>query len=280
MRTTSPGWQAQQRWVRRARRLILAGVLIVFALPLVWTGLAALGIDPNQLRTSVQTMPLTLDHFAEIGLAEPNFVRELMTSAFIAIGATGLALAVAFPAAYTLTRARLRGKPQLIHGLLILASLPVIAYVLPLSDLLRRWHLLDTVIGLLCAQAAALSPWLMYLLIGYITALPVAIDEAAALEGATALQVAVQIVLPALFPQVIAAAVIGVALCWNSFLLPLVLGGAQVKTIPVALSDFFTFERELEWPTAAAALISSLVPLVTLLALAHRALLQFKFRNV
>jgi len=62
---------------------------------------------------------------------------------------------------------------------------------------------------------------------------------------------------------------------WNLFLVPLVLTLSHIKTIPVAMSDFFTFERELEWPTAAAALIGSLLPLVVFVTLSHRALEQF-----
>ena len=206
-------------------------------------------------------------------------MREMATSALIAISSTLLALVIAFPAAYALARARFRSKRWLTHGLLILASLPVMAYVIPLAHGLQRLRLLDTIIGLLLAQTAAVTPWVMYVLMGYVAALPVAIDEAAALEGATTMQVAMRIVLPAILPQVTATAVIVVALCWNAFLLPLVLSGTNIKTVPVAMSDFFTFERELEWPTAAAALIASLLPLIALLAVAHRALLQFHLRD-
>ena len=69
-------------------------------------------------------------------------------------------------------------------------------------------------------------------------------------------------------------------LSWNQFLVPLVLTTSQVKTIPVAMSDFFTFERELEWPTAAAALMVSLLPLAALVAVAHRALQRFTLAPV
>ena len=59
-------------------------------------------------------------------------------------------------------------------------------------------------------------------------------------------------------------------------LVPLVLTSGQVKTVPVGMSDFFTFERELDWPTAAAALIVSLAPLALLVGLFHRVLESFR----
>jgi len=61
---------------------------------------------------------------------------------------------------------------------------------------------------------------------------------------------------------------------------PLVLPENHVRTIPVAMSDFFTFERDLQWPVAAAVLITSLLPLVALVAAAHRAMERFSLGTV
>jgi ABC-type glycerol-3-phosphate transport system permease component len=62
-------------------------------------------------------------------------------------------------------------------------------------------------------------------------------------------------------------------------LVPLVLTSGEIKTVPVAMSDFFTFERELDWPTAAAALILSLLPVAVLVAVFHRVLDRFALNN-
>jgi ABC-type glycerol-3-phosphate transport system permease component len=62
---------------------------------------------------------------------------------------------------------------------------------------------------------------------------------------------------------------------WNQLLIPLVLTGINVRTLPVVLTDFFTLERELDWPTAAAALTISLVPLLVLVGLLHRLFERF-----
>ncbi len=70
-------------------------------------------------------------------------------------------------------------------------------------------------------------------------------------------------------------AIITFVLNWNLLLVPMVLTESRVKTIPVAMSNFFTFERDLEWPAAAAVLISSLVPLAVHVAVTHRALEGF-----
>jgi multiple sugar transport system permease protein len=245
-------------------------------LPLIWTTLASFRILPDNTQSPPTWTPPLLDNYTgEIGIAEPTFVQELATSAALSLGATCLTVALSFLAAYSLARSRFRGRNLLVQISLVLASLPVMAYIVPLSEAMRRARLEDTFIGILLAQTAILAPLAVYVLYGYLAQLSTELEEAATLEGASAWQVLSGVVLPLAAPSVAAIALILFVLSWNQFLVPLVLTTSQVKTIPVAMSDFFTFERELEWPTAAAALIVSLLPLAVLVTVAHRALEQF-----
>jgi ABC-type glycerol-3-phosphate transport system permease component len=84
------------------------------------------------------------------------------------------------------------------------------------------------------------------------------------------------VVFPLVAPSIAATAIVLFVIDWNMLLVPLVLTSGQVKTVPVGMSDFFTFERELDWPTAAAALIVSLAPLALLVAVFHRLLERFR----
>ena len=194
----------------------------------------------------------------------------------LAVGATFLTLTVSFMAAYCLARIRVRGDRLISQQFLVLASLPVMAYVIPLSDLLRRVHLLDTLPGVMLAQSAVTSPLAVFVLYGAIAQLPTDWEEAAVIDGAGLPRVLAQVVLPILAPTVVATAIVLFVLDWNMLLVPLVLTAGEVKTVPVAMSDFFTFERELDWPTAAAALMVSLLPLAALVAIFHRALGRFR----
>jgi multiple sugar transport system permease protein len=267
---------AERRATRLLRGALLAGALAVFVLPLIWTTLASFRILPDNTQSPPTWTPPLLDNYTgEIGIAEPTFVQELATSAALSLGATCLTVALSFLAAYSLARSRFRGRNLLVQISLVLASLPVMAYIVPLSEAMRRARLEDTFIGILLAQTAILAPLAVYVLYGYLAQLSTELEEAATLEGASAWQVLSGVVLPLAAPSVAAIALILFVLSWNQFLVPLVLTTSQVKTIPVAMSDFFTFERELEWPTAAAALIVSLLPLAVLVTVAHRALEQF-----
>jgi multiple sugar transport system permease protein len=149
------------------------------------------------------------------------------------------------------------------------------AYVIPLSDFTRELHLRDTFAGVALASAAVYAPLAVYILYGYLEQLPRSLEEIAQLEGARLFQIVWKVVLPAAAPGLAATAVLVFVLDWNLFLVPTALTLNHVKTIPVALSDFYTYERELEWSNAAAALTLSLLPVAALVALAHRILEQF-----
>lgn len=270
------GLQSQRRRDGATRAILLTAALAVFLLPLVWTALAALGLRANNnTRPPSWVGSPTLDHFRDVGIAEPSFWQELATSTVSAACAAALTVAASLPAAYGLARSHFRGDRLLTQGFLVLASLPAMAYVIPLSDLMRRAQLVDTFAGVVLTEAAVTAPLAIYVLHGTLSQLSSEWEEAAWLDGAGLLRVIGQIVVPLAAPSIAATAIIVFVLDWNLLLVPLVLTAGEIKTIPLAMSDFFTFERELEWPAAAAALIISLVPVAVLVMVFHRVLDRF-----
>lgn len=255
---------------------MLSIALVVALLPLLWTALAAIGIQPdNNTSPPSWIVRPTLDHLAEVSVVEPTFWRELATSVGVSAAAAVLAAVLSFLTAFGLARARGPAGRRLTPGLLVLASLPVMAYVLPLSDLLRRIGLLDTLAGLTLAEAAATAPLAVFVFFAYLVNVSRECEEAARLDGAGLVGLLAHVVLADAAPIVAATTIVLFVLDWNQLLLPLVLTGINVRTMPVVLTDFFTLERELDWPTAAAALTISVVPLLVLVGLSHRFLERF-----
>lgn len=260
----------------RVRFVALVAIAGLFLMPIAWTLLASFGLVPdNTTRPPSWTWPPTLDHFSEIVVAEPSFWQELGTSSAAALVAAILTVAVAFPAAFGLARSHIGWSRPLAQAFLVLASLPAMAYVIPLSDLSRRAHLIDTFVGVTLAEAAVTAPLAVYVLYGALVQLSPEWEEAAVIDGAGLARILGQVVLPLVVPSVAATLVVMFVLDWNMLLVPLVLTSGEIKTIPVALSDFFTMERELDWPTAAAALVVSLAPLALFVVLFHRVLESF-----
>ncbi len=273
------GWAAQQRRRRRLRTGILALALLVFLLPLVWTLIAAFGVTPNDTNLPPNwDWPPTIANFLYIGVAEPGFAGEMVTGLSISLTATILTLAVSFLAAYSLVHWNYHRARRTVQVFLVLASLPVMAYVIPLSDLVHRLGLYDRFVGVALSNTAIFAPLAIYVLFGYLRQLPTDFEDAARLDGATLWEIILRIAAPLALPGLAALAIILFVLNWNLLLVPLVLTENHVRTVPVAMSDFFTFERELSWPVAAAVLIISLLPLVVLVAAAHRPLERFSLR--
>jgi multiple sugar transport system permease protein len=250
--------------------------VIMFSLPLVWSILASFGMRP-QISTLPPhwSLPPTAESYSEIGVAEGGFWNDLLSSLGISTAATALSTAVAFLAAYSLSRARTRHKDRLAQLFLVLASIPVMAFVIPLDDTIRLLRLHDTFAGVILAQAAVFAPLAVYVFYGQLRQIPLDYEEAARLDGAGRLRTLARFIIPMNAAGCAATAIVLFALNWNSFLIPMVVTTHRVRTIPLALSDFFVSDRELEWPTAAAALVVSLAPLVVLVSAAHRTLQRF-----
>jgi ABC-type glycerol-3-phosphate transport system permease component len=255
--------------------LFLALLLLFCVVPLLWTILASFGIVPNNnIFPPTWTGTPTLDNYIQVGVTDPSFLPSVLTSLALSTFTTSLTIVVTFLAVYALVHSRFRGHDLLIQSFLILASLPVIAYVLPLQNTLRTLHLFDSFIGLLLSETALFAPLAAYILYGYLSQISADIEDAARLDGAGVFQTLRWIVLPVTAPGVAATAIMIFVLTWNQLLMPLILTG-RIKTIPTHMIDFFAFERELEWQVAAAALVVSLLPIGIVVALAHRLLEQF-----
>ena len=271
---------------RRRRNAAIRGVLLgigvaIVLLPIAWTALAAVGIEPDN-RTSPPTWvgAPTFDHLAEVSVIEPDFWQELATSVGVSLSAAIVSAAISFLAAYGIVRSTGRAIQRLNPALLVLATLPAMAYVLPLRDVLRHIGWLDTIPGIILAEAAATAPLAVYVFSAHLVGLSRDGEEAASLDGASLPRVLRDVVIPAVAPLIAATAIVLFVLDWNLLLTPLVLTGIKIRTLPVVLTDFFTLEREVDWPTAAAALTISLAPLVVLVGLLYRVVERFSLAGV
>jgi ABC-type glycerol-3-phosphate transport system permease component len=258
------------------RPLLLGMALVIALVPIAWTALAAVGIAPDN-HTSPPSFVIapTFDHLADVTTVEPAFWQELATSAGVSIAAAFISGAVAFLAAYAISRSGPAAARRLGPGLLVLATLPVMAYVLPLSELMRRLGWLDSIAGITFAESAATAPLAIYIFSAHLASVSRDGEEAARLDGASIWRVLRAVVLPVAAPVVAATTIVLCVLDWNMLLTPLVLTGINVRTLPVVLTDFFTLEREVDWPTAAAALTISLAPLVLMIGALRRIVERF-----
>jgi ABC-type glycerol-3-phosphate transport system permease component len=276
MKKSASSWKREKTRQKRRRAILITVALAAFCLPIAWTLLASFGIRPDASSYPPKwTFPPFLDEYKEVGIAEKGFWNEILASTTTSVVSTAATTLACFLAAYALVHSRLRRKTRVAQGFLVLASLPVMAYVIPLNDTIKAMSLYDTFAGVSLAQAAIFAPLGLYVLFGYLSQVSFDFEEAARLEGASPVRTLLRVILPMNAPGVAATAIVIFVLNWNSFLAPMIVSTSHVRTIPMAMSDFFMVDRELEWPTAAAALIASVLPVVAVVAVTHRMLERF-----
>jgi multiple sugar transport system permease protein len=187
----------------------------------------------------------TLNNFAEV-FSKPGVARMFLNSSLVALASSLIVLLLSFPAAYSLARFRMRRKDDLAFMILSLKMFPPVAVVIPFYIMYNKLGIYDSALGLILLYVAVNIPLAVWLLIGFLKELPVALEESALVDGATPLQVLTRIVLPLSATGIAAVGILTFIMCWNEFFFALVLTGRNTRMLPVFLYTFMTF-REIQW---------------------------------
>jgi arabinogalactan oligomer/maltooligosaccharide transport system permease protein len=183
-----------------------------------------------------------------------------------------VAVAIATPAAYALARFEFVGKKAGMGTLLATQMFPTVASAVPLYLLLEALHLLDSRAGLVLVYATTSVPFAIFQLRGSFETIPVELEEAAMVDGATRTQAFLMVVLPAARPAIAVTALFAFMSAWNEFILAATLLSRETAfTLPVVLQRFVG-EHDAAWgPFAAGAMLVS-IPVMALFYLAQRQL--------
>jgi len=202
-------------WPARIGAILL---LIGYGTPLYWLVTTSFKLSNDVFKglSTFLTFVPTLAAYQRIWT--PSLLHAGVNSFLIAAGTTLLTLALGVPAAYAL--ARLRGSIVSIGlGLvIILQMMPQTASVIPLYEVLGRWTLLGSIPGVVLADAALLLPFCTLLLRPFFLAIPIEVEEAATVDGASAWRVFARIVLPMAVNGTVTAGIIIFLIAWGEFL--------------------------------------------------------------
>jgi multiple sugar transport system permease protein len=286
----------RERWRRALLTLLSAAVAILFFLPILWWGLAS--IKPTQEILSVPPKLLDFDptlnwYRVVLGNADPTQVNldqsgsvgrgsggstfysipYLRDSFIVGIGSTILVLLLATPAAYALSRFRLRRRKDLAFWVLSQRMMPPIVAAFPLFFMFRSFGWIDTYHGLIIVHAAINVPLATLLLMSFFDEVPRDLDDAALVDGATRYEAFREVILHYVRGGLAATAVLAFVFSWNEFLLSLVLTTGSIRTVPVA-SSTFTTAFATEWGYLAALGTASMIPIFIFILLVQRHLVR------
>lgn len=246
-----------------------AAVAAACLFPFLWMALSSVKAARELYAVPPTWLPdaPTLENYRKV-LFESNVPRYFFNSVVISAGATALALVLAVFAAYGFARFDFRGKRASQAFVLAGQLLPTAAIVVPLFVTLRVLGLVNTYLGLILVYMILTLPLGVWMLTSYFRAVPVELEEAAIMDGASRLGVLFRITLPLSMPGVVAVIVYAFVTTWNEFIFALVFAhDSRVKTLPIGIAEF-TAEFNTDWGAVmAASLIMTLPIVVVFLAL-------------
>ena len=242
---------------RRNRRLVqgillysaVAVLMIVTVAPLFWLFVMSVSSTLDLTSLPIHWLP---DHWdfsrygrlllpdaagADNNSVSTEFLYALRNSVIAAAGATVVAMLVAIPGAYSISR--FPGRMPLLYGMIGTYMMPPVTYVLPLYIAFSILGMLNNVGSLVVVYCTMLIPFTTWLLKSNFDAVPREIEEAARIDGAKTLGIIWYIVLPLARPALGAAALLAFLSAWDEFFYALIFtNDLRAKTLPVAIADF------------------------------------------
>ncbi|MGW4527279.1 carbohydrate ABC transporter permease [Amycolatopsis sp. NPDC004378] len=260
--------------VRPAQYAALALYILFLGFPLLWLISASVKSsgELNSLTVSLLPGEWHWDNYAE-ALNKQGLVRSAANSLIVALASTALSVVIAVPAAYVL--ARLKGKVRAagVGWILVSQVFPVVLIILPLFLILRTLGLADSLVGLTLVHTTYMLPFALWMLQGYVAAIPVELEEAGAMDGASRLTVLRTILFPLLAPGVVATAMFSFVSSWNEFFFALVLlQSPENYTLPITLTMFVGGEGKVALGPLAAGAVLAAIPSIVFFGILRRKL--------
>lgn len=219
-----------------ALQLLLAAFVLV---PFLWMVSVSLKPPSEPFAIPARLWPddPTLSNYA--AAFRPEFRTYFVNTLVVSISTVVIVVVLGLLAAYSLTRGRLALLGAIVVLVVLAQMFPHSAIIIPIYKMMRAMDLLDTRASLIIAYVSVTLPIAVWMLRGFLVKLPVSLEEAAAIDGASPLRIFWDIVVPLARPGIIATAVYVLIVTWQEFLFALSFtSSSEMRTLPVGLNDF------------------------------------------
>src|SRR5438128_10244777 len=271
--------RAQSYVVGRTFFYLLLLVIFVDIIFLFYWALRSSITASNELFTTpVSYFPVhpTLAHYQQV-FTDPHFLQALANSTIVAASVTILALLFGVLGSYALGRFRFPGRLPIMYLILSMTMFPQIAILGALFALISQFGLYNTLPALVLTYLIFTLPFTIWVLTSFFHAMPRDLEEAAYVDGATAMETLWQVMLPLIAPGLVTTGLLAFIGAWNEFLFALSFTQTPDKfTVPIALFNFTTTSGggfEIPWGPMMAATIVVTVPLIALTLIFQRRIL-------
>lgn len=250
--------------------LVLGALAVVFLVPLLWMVFASVDTEPS-LRAGLPSA-LTLDHFTAIMTPEIVY-RPIWNSVVTCGGAAVITAFCSMLAAYPLSRYNLRFRKPFLYSVLFATGLPITAIMVPVYGMFVQANLLNSLTATTLFLAASTLPFGIWLTKNFIDGIPIALEEAAWVDGASAWQSLRYLVAPLLAPGLAVVGIFTLVTTWGNFFVPFILLTSPEK-MPAAVRVFTFFGQygSVRYGELAAYSLLYTVPVVVLYMVVSRAM--------
>ncbi len=229
----------RRRLKRSLAALLAVIVAIIWAFPVYWminssflTPLTISGLTPTYLPFGG-----TLQNYREVTTETP-FFEALTMSIMVVIVALVVCLAFATLAALAISRFRFRGRKSFVLAVILVQMLPAEAMFIAQFQMISGLGLLNSLFGVSIIYIAMVVPFTIWMLRGFVSGIPIELEEAAMVDGCTRLQAFRRITFPLIAPGLVASGVFAFIQVWNEFALASVLlTDDDAQTLPLWLRD-------------------------------------------
>lgn len=269
--------QAQwRRLLTEASSILLGVVLLIWSLMPVYNMLLiALDPDDGEVQFDGNLWPPdpSLSSFHEVVTQQAryleNFWQQFANSVYIGVLTMLLTVLIGSLASFAVSRLRLRHGSLVTNAALLTYAVPASFVIVPYYWIMHRYGLLDNLWAVISAQVAFATPFAVLILLLYGRLIPFELDDAARVEGASALQVYLRIYLPLMMPALAIVAIYALLLAWNDYLYQATLLSVRNMTVSVTQGQLFE-DVDAPWNAMMAAAILYVLPPIALLVVLRR----------
>lgn len=244
------------------------GVAFCCLFPFYWALVSSLKDSSQLFSTELWPSKITLSNYIEV-IKDATFGCSFFNSAVVAVLTSLLTLAVCLLAAYPLARVRFRGKKRILMTALGVTTLPHVAVLSGLFELIRYLDIYNEKSALVLSYMIITVPFTLWVMANFMRSIPKELEEAAIMDGAGRYTILTKIFLPILKPAIVTTGLLAFIAAWNEFLFALTFTLTnQARTVPVSLALFSgASQHELPWGLIMAASVLVTLPLVVLVVI-------------
>lgn len=245
-------------------------LLLVFA-PFYWIFSASIK-SPQEIIHRVPTLfphSFTLQHYDKL-LRSSDYPTYLWNSLLVAVGTMAITVVLATLAAYGLYRIKFPGRQVIFRIILVTYAFPGVLLLIPMYSVMSAVGLIDRLAALIIVNVTFAAPFAVWMLQAFFRTIPIDLEEAARLDGATLLQILLKIMLPLSAPGIASIAIFAFIMSWTEYMFASILVNSEAsRTLPVGLAGIIG-QYQIDWGLLLAGATLTTLPVILLFSFVGR----------